>query len=120
MTKGPEPKRKKTIPRVLDGIFYEIVSQSGTKIEAKCMQCSEIRKGNENSTGNFIIHYKNKHPIEYTKLDQHIKLRNQSVIVQVKQPNIIDHLLPLSMKEVFVFLYFIGIFIFTEFVLNRF
>lgn len=103
----------------MDGIFYEIVSQCGTKMEAKCMQCFEIKKGNENSTGNFIIHYKNKHPLVYPKLDQHIKFRNQSVVAQVKQPLIMEQLTPLTMREVLACLYFIVIF-FTEFFLNRF
>lgn len=81
--------------RVLDGKFYAILSENGTKIEAKCMQCLQVKKGDISSTGNFILHYKNKHPTEYLSLDSHVKFRNQCH----QQPQI-NQLYNLTTKEV--------------------
>lgn len=84
------------MPRVLDGKFYEVLSENGNKIEAKCMQCFEIKKGYITSTGNFITHYKNKHPTQYISLNSHVKFRNK----YDQQPPIVENLIPLTTKEV--------------------
>lgn len=98
--KSPEPKKKKTIPRILNGTFYEIISESGDKVEAKCNECFQIKKGSFKSTGNFIVHYKNKHPNEYSQLDKHIKCSKIDGEVNLQQRNITEHFPPLTTKEV--------------------
>lgn len=56
-------KRKTTVPRILDGKYYEIINQNDTKIEAKCTHCGKHRKGDIRSTENFMEHYSSFHPM---------------------------------------------------------
>lgn len=92
-------KRKTTIPpRVLDGTFYEIINECDGKVEAKCKECSKIKKGCIRSTGNFLNHYKIRHAQEYTNLEKYAK--NGSTMIS-KDPHSLNCLPPLSSKEVF-------------------
>lgn len=65
-------KRSKTIPRILDGTFFSIVSNNEGKIEAECTQCKEIRKGILSTTGNFKSHYRNKHSSMVSALESYL------------------------------------------------
>lgn len=101
MTNVPEPKKKKVVPRALDGIFFEIVNECGEKIEAKCKQCEEIKKGNIKSTGNFLNHYKTRHTKEFEHLEKHVKFANPGCEVNKLQKPQISELFPLlTQKEV--------------------
>lgn len=101
MTKNPDPKRKKIVPRALDGTFFEIVKECGEKIEAKCKQCDEIKKGSIKSTGNFLNHYKARHPKEFENLEKHVKFVKLGCDVdKPQQPQISEHFPPLTQKEV--------------------
>lgn len=100
LTKVPEPKRKKVVPRALDGIFFEIVKECGEKIEAKCKQCEEIKKGNIKSTGNFLNHYKTKHPKEFEHLEKHVKFAKLGCEIKPQQPQISEHFPALTQIEV--------------------
>lgn len=43
---------------LFDGKFYDIVSNIGTKLIAKCVLCSKTIQGQNNSSGNFLSHIK--------------------------------------------------------------
>lgn len=59
-----KPRKEKEPPKILKGRFYQITCQKEGKVWAKCTECDEIKKGDENSTGNFIAHYRSKHPMD--------------------------------------------------------
>ncbi|XP_055314626.1 uncharacterized protein LOC129575176 [Sitodiplosis mosellana] len=68
----PPPKKKK-VPKILDGQFYEIISiDEEDRVIAKCTECLEIKKGNLKSTGNFKTHYK-IHGSRLKDLDEYLK-----------------------------------------------
>lgn len=54
--------RYETVPRLLDGKYYEIIKRDNTKIEALCKTCNKVRKGFLTSTGNFMEHLRKSHP----------------------------------------------------------
>lgn len=57
------------------------------KIDARCMECSEVKKGFITSTGNFKTHYKSKHPGRFKALEEYLKGSNSSNgTAKVKQP----------------------------------
>lgn len=93
----PHPKRSKSIPRVLDGTFFEIIKQDDDKVEAKCRECSEIKKGCIKSTGNFLNHYKARHAQEYVDLEMHTKHKNTLIS---KSSHSLNYFPPPSSKEV--------------------
>lgn len=69
----PVVKKKKKIPRILDGTFYVVEQhQENGQIKAKCQECGDIRKGNITSTGNFKTHYKT-HPEKLKDLEEYLK-----------------------------------------------
>lgn len=68
----PPPAKKRRMPRILDGTYYEIVSIDEDNVEAKCMGCDKIRKGNLKSTGNFIGHYRNAHSESIQALENYL------------------------------------------------
>lgn len=43
---------------LFDGQFYNIISNVGKKLIAKCVLCSKTIQGQDNSTGNFLSHIK--------------------------------------------------------------
>lgn len=57
----------------MDGKYFTIESENDGNIEAKCMKCREIKKGNYLSTGNFLSHYKLKHPSDVDDLRKYTK-----------------------------------------------
>lgn len=72
----PQKKKRTCIPRILDGTFYCIESNINGKITAKCCECSELKKGDISSTGNFLNHYRAKHSTLQLQLEQHLKSNN--------------------------------------------
>lgn len=81
------PRKKAKIPKIFDGKFFEIVSiDDQERVEAKCMECLEIKKGNVKSTGNFKTHYK-KHTTRLAELESYLKT-NSSLPAHPKQSDI--------------------------------
>lgn len=72
-TQEPTPKKRKSIPKILDGRYYAIEKNEEGKIEAKYTTCNQMKKGNISSTGNFIAHFKSKHPAAFKELDEYLK-----------------------------------------------
>jgi len=53
-------KNERTTPSILDGVFYNIVSNANGKIIAECVNCINRKKisGTLTSTSNFLRHVK--------------------------------------------------------------
>lgn len=66
-------------PKILDGTFYKIVSDHDGKIVAECIECKEVRKGSDSSTGNFKSHYKSKHKERANDLEKYLKEIDPSI-----------------------------------------
>lgn len=63
MQNRPATKRSKTIPRLLDGKYFEIItSLEDSNVTARCVTCGKLRKGTLLSTGNFMKHINSCHP----------------------------------------------------------
>lgn len=62
---------ERTLPRILIGPFYNIVVENGDRIEAQCSNCSKLIKGDRKSTGNYLNHYRTKHPELVDDLKEH-------------------------------------------------
>lgn len=71
-------KKARTIPRILDGTFYEIIKIENDQVEAQCQKCDVIRKGSIKSTGNFLSHFRAKHLHLMESLKTHIE-RKESI-----------------------------------------
>lgn len=63
-------------PKIFDGSFFTILKEENGKIEAKCTECNEVKKGSSSSTGNFYRHYKSKHATRVKALEDHSKQKN--------------------------------------------
>lgn len=76
-----EGKKSKTatIPRILDGKYFTIVSNVDSKIEAKCTQCHKKIKGQISSTGNFKLHYRTVHNSTLSTLENYLKNKGDEV-----------------------------------------
>lgn len=86
-------KKKTSIPRLLDGKYFEITLQNDTKIEAKCMTCGKVRKVDIRSTGNFMEHYSNFHPTLVNEVEQHKKGKKETILKQTTlfpTPNVLS------------------------------
>lgn len=78
-------------PRILDGLFYSILVQKGDNVEARCNDCNEVKKGNINSTGNFLSHFKKKHAERLDKLNEHLHGgRDISSEASNRQPSVLE------------------------------
>lgn len=66
-------KKRKFLPKILDGTFFIVTSQDGDTVEAKCIECNETKKGNTKSTGNFIVHYKKVHAARFKEMEAYLK-----------------------------------------------
>lgn len=78
-------KLKPEIPRILDGQYFQVLKQDGTKVEAICTTCNKIRKGDSKSTGNFIGHYNKDHPEKKDEVDLYRRSKNQDCSTSLKQ-----------------------------------
>lgn len=74
-SKTPPPKRRPK-PLLLDGTFYEVISDKAGNIEARCTECQEIKKGSVFSTGNFLGHYRIKHVSLVEKMIRYINKKS--------------------------------------------
>lgn len=77
-------KQRKTVPRILDGKYFEILKTEGDKIEAKCTECLQVRKGTLKSTGNFMEHYRSKHGNLVNDIENYRK-KNETINKSLKQ-----------------------------------
>lgn len=75
--KEPEQKKRKSLPKILDGTFYSTKENDKQnedgKIDAICTECNEPKKGHIASTGNFKMHYKMKHPSRFKDLENYLQ-----------------------------------------------
>lgn len=69
----PPSKKAKKYPKIFDGKYYSIRSDIDGYIDAVCIICHEVKKGNYLSTGNFFSHYKLKHYSKLQELKDHTK-----------------------------------------------
>lgn len=75
------------MPKIFDGTFYSIEKRINEKIDARCLECSDVRKGSITSTGNFKNHYKTMHCGRFEALEEYLKSSNtQNVTTKVRQP----------------------------------
>lgn len=51
-----------SIPKLLDGKYFQIARRDGIQISAICTQSGKTRSGQTKSTGNFMDHYRREHP----------------------------------------------------------
>lgn len=80
-------QNKSSVPRILDGIFFSIVSNDNGNIVARCVNCYENRKGNLKSTGNFKSHYRLKHSNLIGKLEEYLKGKTE-IDPKLQQPTL--------------------------------
>lgn len=71
-----------SIPKLLDGKYFQIVSRDGIQVKATCMQCGKMRSGQTKSTGNFMEHIRKDHPC----LIDVIELYRQNTDMNVDEP----------------------------------
>lgn len=87
----PVAKRPKTVPRLLDGKYFEILttnwSMAQPKITARCTTCGRTRNGTIKSTGNFMDHYISMHANMVPVVENYRKRGGQSGD-DLKQPTI--------------------------------
>lgn len=88
----PNAKRLKKPSKILDGTFFTIKKRDGDSIEALCCHCNELKKGNINSTGNFISHFKTKHADRLDELNKYLKKSSEQQFKAKidRQPSISD------------------------------
>lgn len=102
----PPPKKAKKIPKILDGKFYSIVSndESTNKVEVKCVDCGELKRGFLSSTGNFKTHFARRHKSRFIELEEHLKDESNDVNVNKNtnsaQPSIRESLAPVPEEKV--------------------
>lgn len=81
----PATKRAKiTIPRILDGKYFSIISNINGNIVARCTECNEQKKGSVTSTGNFKSHFRIKHSEILPTVEAYLK--SKGVETTVAQP----------------------------------
>lgn len=83
----------------MDGIYYVIQKNDDGKIEAKCQDCGDIRKGSLSSTGNFKSHYSKKHPSAFKEMEEYLKRDEPDECVEkanITQPSLNDMLSKLN------------------------
>lgn len=77
------------IPKILDGTFFTIIKKvkeekngkTTWKVEVKCKECGEVKRGSKDSTGNFFRHYRSVHP-------DRVKAAEEYVAQFIKTPNL--------------------------------
>ncbi|XP_037954903.1 uncharacterized protein LOC119684845 isoform X2 [Teleopsis dalmanni] len=72
-----------TVPYILNGSLFRILTQEGENVTVKCCNCPEDRiyRGSLRSTGNFHMHIKRRHPnlmstLEKMKIDAVLERRH--------------------------------------------
>lgn len=86
----PPAKKPKKLPKILNGTFYRIESETHGNIQAICTTCGEVKKGSIFSTGNFLTHYKNKHNSKLKDLKASLKNDDKTVTAKSNQPTLSD------------------------------
>lgn len=111
-------KKTKNLPTILDWTFFYIESEEDSKIEAVCNECDEKKKGSTSSTGNFLAHYKKKHPTKLAELKEYLKSGNvkannsrqmvlEEVLHKVQQVNEYIHTYTIAI-EIIKLMYFVS------------
>lgn len=106
-------KLKLTIPRILQGTFFEIVNNCDGRIDAKCTNCSQNSRGLLTSTGNFKSHYKLKHPALLSSLEKYL-IGKPDETVKLQQSNLKNFISPAVDIDTVIILFSIDrLYIFT-------
>lgn len=88
---------KLSIPKILDCNFFIIISNENAKVEAKCMECSKIKKGHLTTTG--------KNPAILSNLSDYLRSKPNDPVnttINKRQQNI-DSFISHPEKVVFLF-----------------
>lgn len=97
------PIDETSIPRILDGKYFEIISRDKTNVVAKCTKCKKQRKGCTKSTGNFMQHYKLEHGDLVAEVNlykkQKIDLNQTTSLRQTTLPRLM--VMPIQIVRVF-------------------
>lgn len=97
----PPAKKPKKLPKILDGKFYIILSETDGDIQAKCAICGEVRKGQAGKgTGNFHNHYKTKHNSKLKELKAYSKNDDYTETAKSCQPTLNDVLNVMTPQKV--------------------
>lgn len=89
MQNRPATKRSKTIPRLLDGKYFEIItSLEDPNVTARCVTCGKLRKGTLLSTGNFMKHINSCHPSMAPAVEVYKKEGPRDSSIPSRQPTI--------------------------------
>lgn len=79
-------RAKLSLPRILDGKFFSVDSHVEGKIEARCTECNEVKKGQITSTGNFKNHYRIKHSSTMSALEAYLKGKSDEAVQSQSKP----------------------------------
>lgn len=79
-------KAKLSLPRILDGKFFSVDLHIEGKIEARCTECNEVKKGHITSTGNFKNHYRIKHTSHMSSLETYLKGKSDEAVDTQSKP----------------------------------
>lgn len=98
----PRAKRPRIeIPKLLDGKYFTITKQDGFRVEATCSRCQTIRKGDINSTGNFMTHIRRKHPDLIEAVNLYKKSKEDIIVTSVKTQKTLNEMMkPYTTEEV--------------------
>lgn len=98
----PRKKSKPNVPRILNGTFYSLEGEipDDGKIEARCTECQQIRKGNVRTTGNFISHYRTTHRDKFGELELFLRRAPVSASTSVSQLRKDDSFPEINKQEV--------------------
>lgn len=61
-------------------------------VEARCVTCTDVKKGNISSTGNFFKHYETKHPLKLKEMKVYTKIKD--VNTNCGQQSTIEQMMP--------------------------
>lgn len=70
--------KKISIPKLLDGKYFTIVTMENNKVDVTCNTCGEQRKGDIRSTGNFMTHIRKDHDHLVNEVEQYKSKRGST------------------------------------------
>lgn len=84
----PEAKKAKeepSLPKLLDGKYFEVIERNGNNVHTLCKICGIKRRGTVRSTGNFMDHIKKRHPTLIAEIEAYKKSKkNEFIAIQQK------------------------------------
>lgn len=84
-------KQKFCVPKIFYGKYFSIISNDEGKIEARCIECREVKKGHVTSTGNFKNHYRSRHMTLVSEMESYLKSKgDETTGSQTRQPTLAE------------------------------